>query len=59
MFHRIKVRTDRKACCLSNTGPMMWNRLPKKIKNIYKMNYIKKIDNIVLLILIYILDFLF
>ena len=23
LFHRIKVRTDRKAFCLSNTGPML------------------------------------
>ena len=34
IFRRIKVyfyiRTDRKACCLSNTGPMPLNRLPHK-----------------------------
>ena len=38
LFHRIKVRTDRKAFCLSNIGPMLWNRLPQKIGNITKLN---------------------
>ena len=41
--HRIKVRTDRKAFCLSNTGTMLWNRLPQKIRNITKMNNFKTI----------------
>ena len=40
-FHRIIVRTDRKAFCLSNTGPMLWNRLPQKIRNITKSNNFK------------------
>ena len=43
LFHRIKVRTDRKAFCLSNTGPMLWNRLPQKIRNITKLNNFKTI----------------
>ena len=43
LFHRIKVRTDRKAFCLSNTGPMLWNRLPPKIRKITKLNNFKTI----------------
>ena len=42
LFHRIKVRTDRKAFCLSNTGPMLWNRLLQKIRKITKLNHFKK-----------------
>ena len=38
LYHRIKVRTDRKAFCFSNTVPMLWNRLPQKIRNITKLN---------------------
>ena len=30
MIYRIQLRTDRKAFCLSNTCPMLWNRLLKK-----------------------------
>ena len=45
LFHRIKVRTDRKAFCLSNTGTMLWNRLPQKIRNITKLNNFKTILN--------------
>ena len=43
LFHRIKVRTDRKAFCLSNTGQMLWNRLPQQIRNITKLNNFKTI----------------
>ena len=43
LFYRIKVRTDRKAFCLSNTGPMLWNRLLRKIRNITKLNNFKTI----------------
>ena len=42
LFHRIKVRTDPKAFCLSN-GPMLWNRLPQKIRKITKLNNFKTI----------------
>ena len=28
LFHRIKVRTNRIVYFLSNTGTMLWNRLP-------------------------------
>ena len=41
LFHRIKVRTDRKAFCLWNTDLMLWNRLPQKIRNITKLNNFK------------------
>ena len=43
MFHRIKIRTDRKSFCLPNTGQMMWNTLPQKIRKITKVNNFKTI----------------
>ena len=43
LFHRIKLRTDRKAFCLSNTGPILWNRLSQKIRKITKLNNFKTI----------------
>ena len=43
LFHRIKVRINRKAFCLSNIGPMLLYRLPQKIRNITKLNNFKTI----------------
>ena len=35
LFHRIRIRTQRKIVCLSSSGPQLWNNLIKclRIKN--------------------------
>ena len=45
LFHRIKVRTDGKAFCVSNTCPILRNRLPQKIRNVTKMIILKQFLN--------------
>ena len=46
LFYRIKVRTDRKAFCLTNVGPKLWNNLNINLKynnypNKFNKNYNK------------------
>ena len=46
LFYRIKVRTDRKAFCLTNVGPKLWNNLNINLKynnnpNKFNKNYKK------------------
>ena len=46
LFYRIKVRTDRKAFCLTNVGPQLWNNLNINLKynnnqNKFNKNYKK------------------
>ena len=52
LFYRIKVRIDRKAFCLTNVGPTLWNHLnihlkynnnPNKFNKNYKKYYIDKL----------------
>ena len=38
LFHRFKVRTDRKSFCLSITGPRLWNNLDDSISKILNVN---------------------
>ena len=38
LFHRFKVRTDRKAFCLCITGPRLRNNLDNSIRNILNLN---------------------
>ena len=32
LFHRIKIRTQRKYFCISNIGPQLWNNLKKVLR---------------------------
>ena len=42
LFHRLKVRTDRKSVCLSITGPRLWNNLDYSIRQILNLNLFKR-----------------
>ena len=42
LFHRFKVRTDRKSFCLSITGPRLWNNLEDSIRKILNFNLFKR-----------------
>ena len=50
LFHRIRIRTQRKLFCLSSSGPQLWNNLTKslRIKNsihAFSTNYKKVLIN--------------
>ena len=42
LFHRFKVRTDRKYFCLYITGPRLWNNLDDSIRTILNLNLFKR-----------------
>ena len=43
LFHRLKVRTDRKSFCLSITGSIeLWNNLDDSIRKILNFNLFKR-----------------
>ena len=43
LFHRFKVRTDRKALCLSITCPRLWNNVDNSIRYILNFNKFKEL----------------
>ena len=52
LFHRIKIRTQRKYLIISNMGPQLWNNLKKvlRIKNnlkTFRTNYKKSFDKFI------------